>query len=84
MTTPVIDDQARELGRKVGEALLGTCDYPEAYLERQDMDLGLLDNMAFCLALDDVAMCCQGCGWYVEPGELDEDDCCEQCSEKED
>lgn len=78
-----MDDRAvsdpTEHGRRVGEALLGTCGSITATLEQMDLDPGLEDDLAFCYAVDSVAMCCSCCGWYVEPCELDDHDRCDDC-----
>lgn len=73
------DAKAASLGRRVGQGLLGTCNYPERYIEEQDLDPGLTLNMAFCEALDATAMCCDNCDWYVEPSELDDENRCGDC-----
>lgn len=78
------DEELRALGVQVGEKLLGTCGSLIGMLEQMELDEGLQDRMPFCEGLDQTAMECTCCNWYVEPGEMDDDTRCEQCSEEED
>lgn len=53
---------------------LGTCNS----LETSDFQ-ELTDNAEFCAVLDDEVMCCEGCGWWVESGEIGETGVCFDC-----
>lgn len=72
-----------DLGIKVGEELLGTCKSLIGALESMELDEGLENVMSFCNGLDQTAMPCLGCDWWVGPGELDDQQRCEDCSDDE-
>ena len=80
-STTWTSEQAVDAGRCVGEALLGTASYPSYALQQLDLPDGLENDANFCAELDQIAMCCQSCGWYVEPSELVGDDLCGDCGE---
>lgn len=67
----------------VGETLLGTCGDVDDELSKAfgEEGLTLVDFSAELLReLDDTAMLCEACGWWCEPGELDDDQVCGDCS----
>lgn len=74
-------EQAQEAGELIGHALLGTGSYPLAELDKRDLPDGLLNDQVFCAALDDIAMECSDCNWYVEPGELRDGEVCDDCAD---
>lgn len=65
----------------VAEYLQGTCKSLEDGLETQfgegadlvDFDIELLRT------LDDITMNCEGCNWWCETSELDDDQVCSDC-----
>lgn len=67
-------EQARKAGADVAHALLGTCSYILAELEKLDLPDGLQDDSTFCGALDDAVAECECCGWWVEAGDVGEHD----------
>jgi len=69
-------------GTEVGEALLGTCQSVFHALEEDEQHL--INDKEFCEALDEVAMNCNTCGWWVGPEEIDEEGDCEQCQGERD
>jgi hypothetical protein len=59
----VTPDEARELGKRAAEKLLGTCqDIPHLGDEFEEAS----NHMEFCDALDDAVFCCTACGWWFE------------------
>jgi hypothetical protein len=64
------EDEKR--GIALGEELLGTCDMlPDEALD---------ESPEFLAILDQVAVCCATCGWWVAPEELIEgEDVCNYC-----
>ena len=70
--------------RDVAERLLGTCTNVDDVLQEVfgDDSLTLTDfPMELLHDLDDGAMQCESCGWWCEPGELDDDQTCGDCRE---
>ena len=71
---------------KVAEDIMGTCKNLDDFLEEEfgegisttDIDIELLR------ALDDITMECQGCQWWCEVGELNDDQFCSDCAPDED
>lgn len=70
---------------KVAENLRGTCKSLDEYLgdefgegvDIMEFDIELLRH------LDDQVMECQGCGWWCETHELNEDQLCDDCALEE-
>ena len=82
MTIPFnADNQAKII--KVAEAIMGTCKNLDDFIEDEfgegitagDLDIELLRT------LDDITMECQGCGWWCESGDLDDEQVCSDCNE---
>jgi len=71
------NEEYTKLGQSAAEQLLGTCkgvhDLGEKY------ERALEKSVVFCNALDDGAMLCGACGWWVEPHEIDPYERCEDC-----
>lgn len=75
------NEQNLSLIRKVADELCGTCKSADDVIEEHfgegvtltDLDMLLLHE------LDDITMQCEGCGWWCETGELDDDQVCEDC-----
>lgn len=74
-------EELYDLGCEVGEELLGTCRSLIGQLEQMELDEGLENDLSFCGGLDQTAMLCLGCDWWAEPGELDDTQRCEDCTE---
>lgn len=66
----------KQSGIAVGNELLGSC----RGLHSMNLEHGEEDDAEFCAALDDTALRCETCDWWVEPSEI-EDGECEQCRE---
>ena len=74
----------------VAEDLQGTCQRLEDALTRQfgddsgdDVDVADFD-IELLRVLDDQVMACEGCGWWCETHELNEDQVCSDCAPGED
>lgn len=70
---------------EVAEYLQGTCKSLEEGLEHvfgEGADVGNID-IQLLHRLDDQTMCCEGCNWWCETSELDEDQLCGDCRDDE-
>lgn len=68
------------------DRLLGTCKNLEDVLESEFGEEGayLLNFDAELLReLDDATMMCEACNWWCEPGELDDDQICDDCRKEQ-
>lgn len=68
--------------RKVAESLQGTCKSLDDELQRvfDNEELSVIDFDTLLLQeLDDMVMECQGCNWWHETHELDDDQLCDDC-----
>jgi hypothetical protein len=63
--------------REVGAKLIGTC---KSLSEIEGADEAMSSPL-FCDVLDSITICCTSCGWWVEPGDEDEDGECAECGE---
>lgn len=83
-------DEKLSLGSDFGLVVQGGCEHPEdkieAYLERRGIvdDVDPLEDIQFTEGLDRMAECCECCGWYVEPCQLNDYRYCEDCASDED
>ena len=72
----------REKIRRVAEILQGSRkgldDVLQEVFEDEDLDMMQVD-LALLRELDDQVMECDGCGWWCETGELDDDQVCGDC-----
>lgn len=57
----------------LADRLIGSC-------ESLDLDDLTMDE---AFELDDLARCCEGCGWWVEAFEIDDNGNCTDCVEEE-
>ena len=79
-----------QLGMDFGHDVQGGCESPESRIERffetkkMKQDIPALDDMSFCEGLDRIAECCEDCGWYVEPCQLNDYRVCFDCAPEED
>lgn len=78
------DENLRKI-REAAEELRGSCksldDVLQAHFE--DDSLGITDfDIELLRELDSITMECQGCNWWCEPHELNEDQVCEDCSDE--
>ena len=61
---------------EAAEELLGTCK-PRHDVVKEGED----DDHAWCLKFDDLVVNCEGCNWWCEPGEMNDDGLCGDCAE---
>jgi hypothetical protein len=71
--------------RQVAEIICGTCNrslddvlqevFGDESIDMMDLDIELLRE------LDDITQECQGCNWWCETSELDDNQLCEDCRE---
>lgn len=77
------------LGHALGDRLLGTADFADdmalVILESRDIepDVDPMMDSDFCYAVDDRAVTCASCDWYVPPDDLNEFDNCSGCADEE-
>lgn len=77
------NDENRNKMDNVVEQLVGTCNSLEDALQDEfgkDADTADFDG-DLLRHLDDGTMLCEGCGWWAEPGELDDEQLCPDCQE---
>lgn len=60
--------------------LLGTCKSLNDVLASRGLIFEELSSEN-CQVLDDNTVLCEGCGWWIEPEELNENQVCGQCAE---
>lgn len=80
----MIEYNEENLARMLNAAdtLLGTCKCLEDVLESEFGEEGadLLNfDTELLRELDDATMMCEACNWWCEPGELDDDQICNDC-----
>lgn len=67
--------------------MIGQSEGPNSYqIEAFGLEEGFeITNEPYemCVAFDAIVMCCNGCGWWTDAGEMDEDGNCEECAEDE-
>jgi hypothetical protein len=68
-----------EMMKEIAEELRGTCGTLDAKLEERglsedDIPQTLLQD------LDMDVMCCETCGWWCEPSEMDSEGVCDDCA----
>lgn len=63
-----------EEARKLADRLRGTC-------ENYELDHPLYNDLEFCQELDEIVRRCEGCDWWVDAHELDENEECGDCRE---
>lgn len=67
--------------REIADELIGTCKEIDEPLK----ELGLtFDELMIedCMALDEIVLCCdEGCGWWFDAGEVNDEGICEECQE---
>lgn len=82
MTDVSYNEENRAKIVEVGERLLGTCGSVDTVIQEvfndeslsvTDLDITLLEE------LDDITMLCESCGWYCDPGEMNDEQVCEDC-----
>lgn len=82
MAAVTVNEDSRAKINKVAETIEGTCRslddvvqevFEDPELEFTDLPQELLE------ALDDMTMQCEGCGWWCETGDLDDDQVCGDC-----
>lgn len=78
-----VEATAYDLGVTVGEHLLGTCQSFIGCCEQLELDEGFENDHSFAAGLDQTAMLCLACDWWVEPGELDDAQHCVDCQDEE-
>lgn len=76
------EDKTRQRAIEVSERLLGTCASLHDILD--DDERGIENDLTFCAVLDDQVAECSACGWWCEPGELNDDSECADCADEED
>lgn len=77
---PTDPNKRRELAQKVAEDLNGSSGvYDDSVAEAH----GLEDNELEELAEEGEIVRCEGCGWWVELSEVDDDNRCEDCTQDE-
>jgi hypothetical protein len=72
--------------REVAEDLRGTCTSLDDALQAVfGEEVSVIDfDIALLRELDDITMECQGCNWWCETHELDENQFCDDCRDDED
>lgn len=78
------NEENRAKVQAIGEALLGTCESADTVAQRifQDEGLSLTDlDITLLEELDDITMQCECCGWWCEPGELNDNQVCNDCED---
>lgn len=84
----MIPDNAenRQKMRAAGEAMLGTSGDVIDALRREFGD-DELEIDAFSVELlqefDEITLECEACGWYCEPGEIDDNQTCDDCRDED-
>lgn len=79
-----------QLGMDFGHDVQGGCTDPnfiiEEFLNSKNLkdDIDVLNNDHFLEGLSRIAECCDCCGWYVEPCELNANKECADCAPEED
>lgn len=69
----------------VAQCLCGSCYSLEEGLATQfgeDADVSDF-SVELLRELDDRVMCCEGCNWWCDAGDLDEDQLCSDCCDEE-
>lgn len=82
-TIPVNEDNLQKI-RKVAERLQGTCGSLDDALQDvfEDDTLSVSDfALPLLYELDNITMECQGCNWWCETHELDDNQICDDCQE---
>jgi len=75
--------------RQLAEKLCGTCnrsldDAVQEVFGDESIDAVTDIDIELLRELDDITMECQGCNWWCETSELNEDELCEDCAPSED
>lgn len=81
------DEFTRELADEVGYALLGSCaDIDQVLADKfNDPDATIVDFEPSLLhRIEEIAIQCECCGWWVEGGSVNDNNECEYCVESED
>jgi len=68
----------KERGTEVGNELLGSCGAIGDHATDEEQN-----NGEFCAELEEVTQQCDTCGWWCEPGEMNDTGVCEDCAEEE-
>lgn len=81
MTRFTYNDENKRRIQLVADRLNGTCGSLDSALQDEfGEDVELLDfDQQLLEELDDITMECEGCGWWVDAGEID-DGMCQECT----
>lgn len=71
-----------EDAERMGAFLLGTCSTEAGACEALDIDEGLFNDAVFCAKLDEKVLCCETCGWWHEPCDIEDNGNCGECNDE--